>query len=84
MQIYTIQKLLKKDLEYAKENADYSIIIMHWGDAYSTKPNKEQQNIAKFLVENGADMILEIMHQQFKKWKLCKVQKEKMYLLHIL
>lgn len=52
-------EIAKKDLEYAKENADYSIIIMHWGDAYSTKPNKEQQNIAKFLVENGADMILE-------------------------
>ena len=51
-------EIAKQDLEYAKENADYSIIIMHWGDAYSTKPNKEQQNIAKFLVENGADMIL--------------------------
>lgn len=51
-------EIAKKDLEYAKENADYSIIIMHWGDAYSTKPNKEQQNIAKFLVENGVDMIL--------------------------
>lgn len=51
-------EIAKKDLEYAKENTDYSIIIMHWGDAYSTKPNKEQQNIAKFLVENGADMIL--------------------------
>ena len=55
--IYT-SEIAKKDLEYAKENADYSIIIMHWGDAYSIKPNKEQQNIAKFLVENGADMIL--------------------------
>lgn len=51
-------EIAKKDLEYAKENADYSIIIMHLGDAYSIKPNKEQQNIAKFLVENGADMIL--------------------------
>lgn len=51
-------EIAKKDLEYAKENANYSIIIMHWGDAYSTKPNKEQQNIAKFLVKNGADMIL--------------------------
>lgn len=51
-------EIAKKDLEYAEKNADYSIVIMHWGDAYSTKPNKEQQNIAKFLVENGADMIL--------------------------
>lgn len=77
-------EIAKKDLEYAKENADYSIIIMHWGDAYSIKPNKEQQNIAKFLVENGADMILGNHASAVQKWKLCKVQKEKMYLLHIL
>ena len=51
-------EMAKQDLEYAKENADYNIIIMHWGDAYATKPNKEQQEIAKFLVDNGADMIL--------------------------
>ena len=31
---------------------------MHWGNAYSTKPSKEQKNMAKFLVENGADIIL--------------------------
>ncbi len=51
-------EIAKQDLEYAKENADYNIIIMHWGDAYSTKPSKEQENIAKFLVENGANIIL--------------------------
>ena len=53
-----IQNQLKEDLEYANKNADYNIIIMHWGNAYSTKPSKEQKNMAKFLVENGADIIL--------------------------
>ena len=51
-------EIAEKDLKYAKENADYNIIIMHWGDAYSTKPSKEQQDIAKFLIANGANMIL--------------------------
>ena len=51
-------EIAQKDLKYAKENADYNIVIMHWGEAYSTKPNKEQERIAKFLVENGATMIL--------------------------
>lgn len=52
------KETVQKDLEYANKNADYNIVIMHWGDAYSTKPNTEQQNIAKFLVENGANIIL--------------------------
>ena len=52
------EKKVKEDLEYANKNADYNIIIMHWGNAYSTKPSKEQKNMAKFLVENGADIIL--------------------------
>ena len=52
------EKKLFEDLEYANKNADYNIIIMHWGNAYSTKPSKEQKNMAKFLVENGADIIL--------------------------
>ena len=47
------EKKVKEDLEYANKNADYNIIIMHWGNAYSTKPSKEQKNMAKFLVENG-------------------------------
>lgn len=52
------EKKVNEDLEYANKNADYNIIIMHWGNAYSTKPSKEQKNMAKFLVENGADIIL--------------------------
>lgn len=51
-------ELAQKDLEYASANADYNIVIMHWGDAYSTSPNEQQQQIAKFLVENGANIIL--------------------------
>lgn len=52
------EEIAKQDLEYAKENADYIIVIMHWGDPYATKQSKEQEKIADFLVENGADTIL--------------------------
>lgn len=51
-------EIAKQDLEYANKNADFNIIIMHWGNAYSTEPSKEQENIAKFLIENGANIIL--------------------------
>ena len=48
----------KKELEYAKENADYIFVLMHWGEAYATTPSKKQEEIADFLVENGANVIL--------------------------
>lgn len=51
-------ELAKNDLEYAKEKADFCIVLMHWGDPYATEPNNDQKRIAKFLVENGANVIL--------------------------
>lgn len=55
--IFSKKKALA-DLKYARENSEYIIIIMHWGDLYTSTVNKDQKEIAKFLVENGADMIL--------------------------
>ncbi len=52
------EKIAKEDLKYAKENADYIFVIMHWGDDYATRPSKDQEKIADFLVENGANVIL--------------------------
>ena len=51
-------KIAKEDLEYAKENADFIFVIMHWGDVYSTSQTKAQEEIADFLIENGANAIL--------------------------
>lgn len=48
----------KEELEYAKENADYIFVIMHWGEAYATTTSKKQEEIADFLMENGANVIL--------------------------
>ena len=57
LNIYS-EELAKKELEYAKENADYIFVIMHWGELYKTDPSKEQKEIADFLIENGANVIL--------------------------
>lgn len=49
----------KSDIEYAKENdAEYICVLIHWGDAISETVNDEQREIANFLVENGANLIL--------------------------
>ena len=51
--------LMKKHLELAKqENPDLICVSMHWGVEYRTTPTDEQKELANFLFENGADVIL--------------------------
>lgn len=52
------EELVKKDLQYAEENADVSVVLMHWGSVNTNNPNNTQKEQAKFLVENGADLII--------------------------
>lgn len=52
------EEIVKQDLQYAEENANYSIVLMHWGDIYSNNVNSTQKEQAKFLVDNGADLII--------------------------
>lgn len=53
------KNLIKKHLELAKqENPDIICVSMHWGIEYQTKQNKEQEELADFLFENGVDIIL--------------------------
>ncbi len=52
------KELIKKHLDAAKEkNPDLICVNMHWGIEYQLKENKEQDNLADFLFENGVDCI---------------------------
>ncbi|MBR2743693.1 MAG: CapA family protein [Clostridia bacterium] len=51
--------LIKSHLDKAKElNPDLICVSMHWGVEYKTKQNSEQDQLADFLFQNGADVIL--------------------------
>lgn len=51
--------LIKKHLELAKqEEPDLICVSMHWGVEYRTTPTDEQKDLADFLFQNGADVIL--------------------------
>lgn len=51
--------LIKKQLELAKqEEPDIICVSMHWGVEYRTTPTDEQKELANFLFQNGADIIL--------------------------
>lgn len=52
------EELVTKDLEYAKENSNYIIVIMHWGNVNDSTISNQQNNITNFLVNNGVDIIL--------------------------
>lgn len=53
------KELIQSQLESAKAlNPDVICVSMHWGIEYKLQPNDEQKDLADFLFENGADIIL--------------------------
>ena len=52
-------ELLQADLEAARAlDADLIAVLIHWGTEYQNAPNGYQTNLAQFLVEQGADLVL--------------------------
>jgi poly-gamma-glutamate synthesis protein (capsule biosynthesis protein) len=50
---------LTQELAYAKTlGADLIAVMIHWGIEYQTTENDYQDQVADFLIENGADLIL--------------------------
>lgn len=53
------QEKLKNELAYAESlNADLIAVMIHWGIEYQTTQNDYQNQVADFLISNGADLIL--------------------------
>lgn len=51
------EKVLK-DIAYAKEHAQGTIVIVHWGTEYRRTADPYQEEWARFFAENGVDIIL--------------------------
>jgi len=51
--------LIKDDVKKARAtNPDVIIAVMHWGEEYKLLPNKSQEQIARFLIRQGVDLII--------------------------
>lgn len=49
---------MKTDIDFMDENkVDIKIFLMHFGQEYQLTPNMEQQNLVKYLSDNGVDII---------------------------
>lgn len=49
---------IQKELKRAREVSDVVVLSLHFGEEYQKMPNAEQLELARFSVENGADIIL--------------------------
>lgn len=57
--VETYQKeIAQKQIEYAKQNADYVIVFMHWSSINQSFASTRETNLADELVSLGADMVL--------------------------
>lgn len=53
------QDSIAKDLASLKLwQPDATIVVIHWGDEYHRLPNTEQKQLADFMIENGATLII--------------------------
>ncbi len=46
------------DLTYAENNADFTVVFMHWGVEYHFNESKSQSDLAALMSQNGADLII--------------------------
>lgn len=52
------EKIVSDIKKSKEEGADFTFLLMHWGDVESSIQNEQQKELANFLFENGADFIL--------------------------
>lgn len=58
---FTLKNIKQSDLDLVKDSkgkVDVLIVSVHWGEEYQARANKVQREIAKKLVEAGADIVV--------------------------
>lgn len=55
---YLEEEKIIKDLTYAEEIADFTIVCPHWGTEYVLTATDSQKNWANLFMENGADLVI--------------------------
>lgn len=49
---------MKEEIAAVKKQCDAVVVVMHWGEEYHATQNEEQEDLAEFLTENGATLII--------------------------
>jgi poly-gamma-glutamate synthesis protein (capsule biosynthesis protein) len=48
---------MAEEIHHARTQADITVLSIHWGTEYQRLPNKDQKDLARYLVNEGADII---------------------------
>ena len=54
----TYKELLKSEIHNIENDVDVIIVLIHWGKEFTNDYNSEQKEVAKFLNEQGVDIIV--------------------------
>lgn len=49
---------ITQEVSQASKNADITIVQLHWGSEYQSQPNDRQKELARLVVDSGADMVI--------------------------
>ena len=55
---YLEEEKVTKDLQWAEENADFTVVCPHWGTEYVLTATDNQKKWADIFLENGADLVI--------------------------
>jgi poly-gamma-glutamate synthesis protein (capsule biosynthesis protein) len=52
------REIISKDITGLKPYTDFIVISLHWGDEFINYPSKVQMDLAHFIIDSGANIIL--------------------------
>jgi len=52
------KQTVKADIEKVRDQVDVLMVAMHWGVEYTHEPTEYEKDMAKFLADNGVDIII--------------------------
>jgi len=50
--------VMEKEIQKLRNNVDVLVVSMHWGEEYTASPSARQKELAHFIIDSGADLIL--------------------------
>jgi poly-gamma-glutamate synthesis protein (capsule biosynthesis protein) len=63
------EEKVKKDIEAVRDKVDVLIVAMHWGAEYRQTATETQKEQAKFLADNGVDIVLGTHSHCIEPWE---------------
>ena len=63
------EEVVLKDIEAVRDKVDVLIVAMHWGTEYKLDATETQRKQAKFLADNGVDIVLGTHSHCIEPWE---------------